>query len=187
MASDGKQLYPTPKNNAENKIESDDTEEKSTELTEKAVVECQYLMSLISNPLNDELKKMISNHIQKLKNDGNTDYEFTGYEKDPSGYVTARYTGTIIFDMKKGIIAGELKEKQTMYKIDGQFDTDTNEISKLLTKPYGEYEHLNKDNKHLSGHWDLCVWIEGKIDFDKKMIICKNQRFEGYTEYLQWK
>ena len=71
--------------------------------------------------------------------------------------------------------------------MDGQFDVKTNKISKLLTEPYGEYDHLNKNKKHLCGHWDLCVWIDGKIDFDKKTIICKNQRWHNYTEYLEWK
>ena len=163
-----------------------------------AIAECQQLLLSISNPLNDELKQIISKHVEKLRNsliveneadkdESRQKYKFTGYEKNPNDQITAVYDGEIILDCKNGIITGQLQEKETLYSMQGIFDIETNNISKLTTEPFGEYQHLNENNKHLAGHWDTCIWIDGKIDFENKTIICKNQRWHNFIEVLQFK
>eukprot|EP01083_Nonionella_stella_P115460 342381_1 len=208
MASSWK--YPSPGQNVENKsnesVESNLSSKMDVSIV-NAVAECQRLISMISDPLNEELKSIISKHAQTLlrkknsnKESGNivmnTDqnddellqkYAFTGYEESPDHQITAKYEGQIAFDQINGKISGHLQEKETCYAMHGWYDLKTNSISKLVTEPSGEYQHLNENIKHQSGHWDVCVWINGKIDFENKTLVCENQRFHKFREVLQWK
>ena len=151
---------------------------------------------------------MKSNKIEKVEPSFDTQtHQFQGYEQAPNGDVTAIYTGTIIFKKQHinyknlnkykadedyefeeiGYIEGELREQETLYQIEGKFNTETNKIiDKLITTPLGEYDHLNKDTKHMQGHWDVCHWKNGTIDFKKKKLLCYNCRWKGFKEVLEW-
>ncbi|ETO32218.1 hypothetical protein RFI_04899, partial [Reticulomyxa filosa] len=166
-----------------------ETKFKSNETaTRSAITECEQLLLNITHPLNEPLKNLIKEHISTLSTSTPEEpikrqkYEFKGYEKSPKGHITAVYKGWIEFDFETEAINGSLTEEETTYTMKGKFDKKKNIVKTLDKWPVGEYSHLEDDTKHLHGHWGVCHWKNGVVDFQGKRLIMENVKWKDFTE-----